>query len=746
MQRRLGFQRSVLHVAGLVAEDRAEQLLLGRRIALALRGDLTDQNVARVDVGADTYDTVGVEVLRGLLRNVGNIRGELLDTALGIANLHDILVDVHRGENILTLDALRDHDSILEVVTLPGHERHLEVAAQGQLAVLRRVAFGQNLSLGHLLARQHDGPQRHRGVLVGTTVTRQRVSRHLRSERCEDFILRTVVFDLNLRRVGERYFAVALSHDLNAAVGDHVLLDTRADDRGFRSHQGHGLAHHVRTHQRTVGVVVLEERDKARGDRSDLVRSHVHQVDFAGRNHGEVGAFTRLDTVGFQEVALPVDRGVRLCGDQVFLLLGRIIVDMRIIHVDLAVLYPAVGRLDESHRGDLRINAQRRDKTDVRAFRRLDRAKAAVVRIVYVSHLETGAVTRQTAGAEGRKTAFVRNLGQRVDLVHELRELRGSEERVDHRREGLGVDQVHRGKHLVVTHVHALADRTRHAHETDRELIRQLLAHGADTTVRQVVDIVDIGFRVDQLDQVFDNGDDVLARQRANGRIGIQTQLLVDAETTHVAQVIAFVREEQLLDNVARRRLIGRLRSAQLPVDVNHGLLLGVARVLLQGIVDDREIDAREILLVQQNRLGAALEDLIDMLLLENRLAIHDHVVSFDGDNLARILVHEVLDPRREHPRSQLAAYGFFEVGLVDLHLVRQVEDFQNLLVGLVTDGTQQRRNGQFLLTVDVSVHHVVDVRSELYPRTLERNDSRRIEFRSVRVHALSEEHAGRTV
>ena len=201
-----------------------------------------------------------------------------------------------------------------------------------------------------------------------------------------------------------------------------------------------------------------------------------------------------------------------------------------------------------------------------------------------------------------------------------------------------------------------------------------------------------------------------------------------------------------LIDDARTPLIIGRLRSAQLPVNINHGLLLGVARVFLQRIVDDREVDAREVLLVQQNRLGAAFEDLVHMLLLENRLAVHDHVVSFDGNHLARVLVHEVLDPRREHPRGQLAAHGLLEVGLVDLHLVRQVEDFQDLLVGLVADGAQQRRDGQFLLTVDVRIHHVVDVRSELDPRTLERNDSRRVELGAVRVHALSEEHAGRTV
>jgi len=33
---------------------------------------------------------------------------------------------------------------------------------------------------------------------------------------------------------------------------------------------------------------------------------------------------------------------------------------------------------------------------------------------------------------------------------------------------------------------------------------------------------------------------------------------------------------------------------------------------------------------------------------------------------------------------------------------------------GLITDGTQQRSDGQLLFTVDVGIHHVVDVRSEL--------------------------------
>ena len=134
------------------------------------------------------------------------------------------------------------------------------------------------------------------------------------------------------------------------------------------------------------------------------------------------------------------------------------------------------------------------------------------------------------------------------------------------------------------------------------------------------------------------------------------------------------------------------------------------------------------------------------MILLEHRLAIYDHVVTLDRDNLARILIDEVLDPGRQDARCELATYGLLQVRLRHLYLIGQVEDLENLLVSLETDCTQQCRYGQLLLTVDVSIHHVVDIRGELDPRTLERDDTRRIELRTVRVHALAEEYTRRAV
>ena len=62
-------------------------------------------------------------------------------------------------------------------------------------------------------------------------------------------------------------------------------------------HQRHRLALHVRAHQRAVGVVVLEERDQRRGDRDELLRRHVHEVDAVARHHHDVAGMAADDQV-----------------------------------------------------------------------------------------------------------------------------------------------------------------------------------------------------------------------------------------------------------------------------------------------------------------------------------------------------------------------------------------------------------------------------------------------------------------
>ena len=88
-----------------------------------------------------------------------------------------------------------------------------------------------------------------------------------------------------------------------------------------------------------------------------------------------------------------------------------------------------------------RVGGQVGDQADVRAFRRLDGAHAAIVGVVNVANLEAGAVTGQTAGAQSGQTALVGQLGQRVGLVHELGQRAGAEELLDGRDDRADVDQ-----------------------------------------------------------------------------------------------------------------------------------------------------------------------------------------------------------------------------------------------------------------------------------------------------------------
>ena len=195
----------------------------------------------------------------------------------------------------------------------------------------------------------------------------------------------------------------------------------------------------------------------------------------------------------------------------------------------------AVRRLDEAERVDARERRERADQADVRAFRGLDRAHAAVVRRVDVTDLDAGALTRQTAGAERRQAALVGQTRERVVLVHELRQLRRSEELLDRGDDGAHVDQGLRRDRLDVLRGHALADDALHARQTGADLVLDELADRADATVAEVVDVVDVETDLGRLaaaeaverrvaavqaDEVLDRRDDVVdgqdrVRQRA---------------------------------------------------------------------------------------------------------------------------------------------------------------------------------------------------------------------------------------
>src|ERR1700737_4496026 len=87
---------------------------------------------------------------------------------------------------------------------------------------------------------------------------------------------------------------------------------------------------------------------------------------------------------------------------------------------DTAFDYAAVGTLDEPILVDTGKARKRRNQTDVGTFGSLNGTNPAVMCRMHVADFESGALARKAACPESGESPLVRDLRQRVGLVHEL--------------------------------------------------------------------------------------------------------------------------------------------------------------------------------------------------------------------------------------------------------------------------------------------------------------------------------------
>ena len=442
-------------------------------------------------------------------------------------------------------------------MAFPWHERHEEVTAKSHLTILGAGSVGEGLSLFDPVAGLNEGLLVVAGPLVGALEFTQQEGVALAVvAKCGDEVC-THGFD-DTRAAGDHYVA--------GVVGG-AQFHTGADEGRFVAQQRHSLALHVRTHEGTVGVVVLQERNHGGSYRHHLARGHIHVVHFACGDDLDVPAFhADLDGV-LNEAAFRVHLRVGLGHDvPVFLISGEVVDNVG----GLPIFDATVRRLDETERVNACVGRERADQTNVRTLRRLNRAHAAVVRGVDVTNIQAGAFTRQTARSEGGQTALVRQARQGVVLVHELRQLRRSEELADRCRHGAHVDQRGRRDGFRVLRGHALTHDTLHARQADANLVLDQLADGAEASVTEVVDIVSGDHQLGavgrfhrpltgvQTHQVLNGGQDVFFGQRvlARGGAAAQTELAVHLVATNLRQVIPLRVEEavvqQSLSGIAR--------------------------------------------------------------------------------------------------------------------------------------------------------------------------------------------------
>jgi len=105
--------------------------------------------------------------------------------------------------------------------------------------------------------------------------------------------------------------AVAPGQNHCARVTRSHAFHSRANDGRLRAQQRHGLALHVRAHQRAIGVVVLEERNQRCGHRYQLLGADVDVIDFVAADQHEVAGLAGIDQLG-HNLALVVELHVGL--------------------------------------------------------------------------------------------------------------------------------------------------------------------------------------------------------------------------------------------------------------------------------------------------------------------------------------------------------------------------------------------------------------------------------------------------
>ncbi|OIQ79544.1 hypothetical protein GALL_387200 [mine drainage metagenome] len=429
---------------------------------------------------------------------------------------------------------------------------------------------------------------------------------------------------------------------------------------------------------------------------------------------------------GFVQVA------VRL-GDHVLGLLdGGQVVDL-VRHV--AAIDAAVRCFQEAILVGTGKQRQRIDQADVRAFRRFDRTDAAVMGRMHVAHLEARALAGQAAGAKGRNATLVGDFGQRIGLVHELRQLAGAEELADRARHRLGIDQVMRHQVVGFCLRQALLDRALNAHQTGAELVFGQLAHGTYASVSQVIDVVDLAATIAQLDQNADHRQNVLVGQRDRAIGAMRTDLVVEAlepaygavfdlfrvgatvefHPSHGRQIVALLREEQAVEQGLHR--VGCRRLAW----THHAVDGDACGILVSDFVDAQRlrnvIAMIEVVRIQRVDLGdIGLAQLFQQ-------GLGDLVVGI-GHDFAAFLVDDIdVDGATQQEffrHGNLADAGLFHVAdVLDGDALVLADDDVAFLVDDVELGhfaaqTFRHQLELHALLADVESVHIVEVRQYL--------------------------------
>ena len=169
----------------------------------------------------------------------------------------------------------------------------------------------------------------------------------------------------------------------------------------------------------------------------------------------------------------------------------------------------------------------------------------------------------------------MRQLSQRVRLIHKLRQLRTAEEFAHSRHHGPYVYQRRRrGCGRIYLRTHPLFDNALHTHKPHADLVLYQLAHRAHAPVAQVVDVVGRYHAVVDKDHMPYQLYDVLRLQHAQLGVGFPAQAAVELMPPHAPKIVAAAVVEQRLYQRARVIQAGRLAGPQPAIELHQRVVL----------------------------------------------------------------------------------------------------------------------------------------------------------------------------
>ncbi len=262
-------QGSITYFSSLLTKDCTEQSLFCCKLSLSLWSNLTYQNITGTNLRTDTDDTIFIQILQCIVTDTCYITSDLFRSQLRITCFDLELFNMNRGIYIVHYHLFRQQNRILVVITFPLHESNQRVLTKSKFSVRSRRTISDNFALFYMIALEYD-----RTLVVAVGLVRT-------LELSQNVLIPVTIIrlDENVIRLCTLNNTCILSNNTDTRVNSCLWLHTGSNYRRLSCQKRYCLTLHVRSHQRTCRVIVLQEWNQGCSHREYHSWRHIHVIE-----------------------------------------------------------------------------------------------------------------------------------------------------------------------------------------------------------------------------------------------------------------------------------------------------------------------------------------------------------------------------------------------------------------------------------------------------------------------------------